>query len=98
VLAAGAILSFVNLAFMGFGADVYGAGTLKSGLLFAALIVPVFIYRHYIQDKGSFPPEMARDLEMLNGERIEKRAGIWPYAVLVLGIAVVAITHRLAVY
>ncbi|HXA37076.1 MAG TPA: APC family permease [Steroidobacteraceae bacterium] len=98
ILAAGAVLSFVNLAFMGFGADVYGAGTLKTGLIFAALIVPVFIYRHYVQDKGTFPREMADDLEMVGGERIIKRAGIWPYVVLAVGIAVVAVTHRLAVY
>jgi amino acid transporter len=98
ILAAGAVLSFVNLAFMGFGADVYGAGTLKTGLVFAALIVPVFVYRHYIQDKGSFPKDMADDLETVDGERIVKRAGIWPYVVLALGIAVVAVTHRLAVY
>lgn len=98
ILAAGAVLSFVNLAFMGFGADVYGAGTLKTGLIFAALIVPVFVYRHFIQDKGTFPKEMADDLEMVDGERIIKRGGIWPYVVLVLGIAVVAVTHRLAVY
>src|ERR1700678_2768386 len=63
ILAAGAVLSFANLAFMGFGADVYGAGTLQAGLIFAALIVPVFVYRHYIQDKGSFPREMADDLQ-----------------------------------
>jgi amino acid transporter len=98
ILAAGTVLSFVNLAFMGFGADVYGAGTLKTGLIFAALIVPVFVFRHYIQDKGVFPPEMADDLDTVNGERIVKRAGIWPYVVLVAGIAVVAVTHRLAVY
>jgi amino acid transporter len=98
ILAAGAVLSFVNLAFMGFGADVYGSGTLTTGLAFAALIVPVFIYRHYIQDKGSFPPEMAEDLDMVDGEKIIKRAGYWPYVVLALGVAVVAITHKLAVY
>lgn len=98
ILVAGSILSFVNLAFMGFGADVYGAGTLTTGLCFAALIIPVFIYRHYIQDKGAFPPDMAGDLEMVGGERIVNRAGIWPYAVLALGIAVVAVTHHLAVY
>ena len=98
ILAAGAVLSFVNLAFMGFGADVYGAGTLKTGLIFAAMIVPVFVYRHYIQDKGTFPPEMAEDLEMVGGEQIVNRAGLWPYAVLALGIAVVAITNHLAVY
>ena len=98
ILEAGAVLSFVNLAFMGFGADVYGSGTLTTGLVFAALIVPVFIYRHYIQDKGTFPPQMAEDLDMVDGEKITKRAGYWPYAVLALGIAVVAITHKLAVY
>jgi len=98
ILAAGVVLSFANLAFMGFGADVYGVGTLKTGLIFAALIVPVFLYRHYIQDKGVFPSEMAEDLEMSAGNRMIKRAGVWPYAVLALGIAVVAITHRLAVY
>ncbi|GAC1497527.1 MAG: APC family permease [Steroidobacteraceae bacterium] len=97
-LAAGAVLSFVNLAFMGFGADVYGAGTLKTGLIFAALIVPVFIYRHYVEDKGSFPREMADDLEIADGERIIRQAGVWPYVVLALGVAVVAVTHRLAVY
>jgi amino acid transporter len=32
---AGAVLSFVNLAFMGFGANVYGVGTLETGLMFA---------------------------------------------------------------
>ncbi|GAC1302378.1 MAG: APC family permease [Steroidobacteraceae bacterium] len=98
ILAAGAVLSFVNLAFMGFGADVYGAGTLKTGLIFAALIVPVFIYRHYVEDKGSFPREMADDLEIADGERIIRQAGVWPYVVLALGVAVVAVTHRLAVY
>jgi hypothetical protein len=92
------VLSFVNLAFMGFGADTYGAGTLLTGLIFAALIVPVFVYRHYIQDKGVFPPDMAADLETADGALIVKRGGIWPYAVLVLGILVVAITHHIAEY
>jgi amino acid transporter len=98
VLAVGAVLSFVNLAFMGFGADVYGVGTLSTGLAFCSLIVPVFIYRHYIQDKGSFPPDMAEDLGHNGDAAIVKHAGIWPYVVLVAGVAVVAITHRLAVY
>src|ERR1700722_14672983 len=98
VLAVGACLSFVNLAFMGFGADVYGVGTLSFGLAFCSLIVPVFIFRHYIQDKGSFPPDMAEDLGHGPNQTVTKHAGIWPYAVLVAGIAVVAVTHRLAVY
>ena len=98
VLAVGACLSFVNLAFMGFGADVYGAGTLSTGLAFCSLIIPVFIYRHYIQDKGHFPEEMAEDLGHTSGASEIKRAGIWPYVVVLAGIGVVIVTHKLAVY
>ncbi len=98
ILVVGAGLSFVNLAFMGFGADVYGVGTLSTGLVFAALIIPVFIYRHYFRDKGHFPDEMKQDLGQDGDTGVRKRAGIWPFIVLALGVAVVAITHRLAVY
>ena len=98
VLAVGAALSFVNLAFMGFGADVYGVGTLSTGLGFCALIIPVFVFRHYIQDKGHFPDEMKEDLGHNSGASAIKRAGIWPFVILALGITVVVITHRLAVY
>ena len=52
IIGAGAFLAFVNAAFMGMGADVSGAGTLPSGLIFAGPTLPVFVYRHYIQDKG----------------------------------------------
>jgi hypothetical protein len=62
------------------------------------LFIPVFIFRHYIQDKGSFPPDMAEDLGHTGGSTILKRAGIWPYVVLAAGVAVVAVTHSLAVY
>ena len=41
---------------------------------------------------------MADDLDMVEGERIVKRSGIWPYVVLVAGVAVVYVSHRLAVY
>jgi amino acid transporter len=98
VLAVGACLSFVNLAFMGFGADVYGVGTLSFGLAFCSLIIPVFIYRHYIQDKGHFPEDMAEDLGHTTGASEVKRAGIWPYVVVLVGIGVVVVTHKLAVY
>jgi amino acid transporter len=98
VLGVGAALSFVNLAFMGFGADVYGVGTLSTGLVFCSLIIPVFVFRHYIQDKGSFPPDMAEDLGHISGAVVIKNAGVWPYVVLAVGIAVVAVTHSLAVY
>ncbi|MBC7788110.1 MAG: hypothetical protein H7Z18_11965 [Methylophilaceae bacterium] len=51
MLLLGGLLSYVNLALMGLGADVWSAGPLKAGFDFATLIVPIFIYRHYIQVK-----------------------------------------------
>lgn len=98
VIAAGAVLAYVNLAFMGMGADTSGIGTLRSGLFFAALIVPVFVYRHYIQDKGRFPAAMEVDLEIGAGEKATRRAGIWPYVALALGVVVLIVTHHYAVY
>jgi hypothetical protein len=41
---------------------------------------------------------MAEDLGHGPSQIVTKHAGIWPYVVLAAGIAVVAVTHRLAVY
>ncbi|HEX2789141.1 MAG TPA: APC family permease [Steroidobacteraceae bacterium] len=98
IIVAGAVLSYVNVAFMGMGADVTGTGALRSGLIFAALIVPVFVYRHYIQDKGVFPASMLDELEMGAGEKLTKRAGWWPYVALALGLLVLVVTHLAARY
>ncbi|MBU3693505.1 MAG: APC family permease [Rhodocyclaceae bacterium] len=97
ILAIGAVLSFVNLILMGLGADIYGAGTLTAGLVFAALIVPVFVYRHFIQDKGVFPAAMAEDMH-LAGEDGTRRAGLLPYVVLAAGVVVVIVANSMAVY
>jgi len=97
VLAIGAVLGFVNLALMGLGADIYGAGTLMAGLVFAALIVPVFLFRHYVQDKGVFPKAMAEDMHMEDDDGV-KRAGVLPYVVLAAGVLVVIVANRMAVY
>jgi amino acid transporter len=97
IIAAGALLAFVNVVFMGMGADVSGEGTLRSGLIFSALIVPVFIFRHYIQDKGVFPAAMVEQMEIGAGEKLSKRAGVLPYLALAAGIVVLYFTHRLAV-
>jgi amino acid transporter len=96
IIGAGAVLSFVNVAFIGMGADVSGVGTLRSGLIFAALILPVFVYRHYFQDKGRFPAATTDDLEMGEGAGSLRRAGILPYLALLAGVAVMIVTHYLA--
>ena len=79
ILGIGVVLAFVNLALMGLGADIYGAGTLTAGLVFASLIIPVFLYRHYVQDKGQFPDAMIEDMH-LNDQLPSggKRAGMLP--------------------
>ena len=92
----GGLLSFVNLALMGMGADIWGAGTLKTGLFMATLIVPVFIFRHFIQDKGAFPKAMLEDMQIGNDEAgVSSRAGVLPYIALIVGVAVVFFTHSL---
>ena len=45
LLATGAAFGFVNMAFMGAGADVWGSGTLRNGLIAVTVIVPVFLFR-----------------------------------------------------
>jgi amino acid transporter len=96
LLALGGMLGYVNLAIMGLGADVWGAGTLKTGLIFASLIVPVFMYRHYVQDKGRFPHQMLEDMHIATDEDgVSTRAGVLPYIALIAGVAVVYYFHSL---
>jgi len=94
LLGIGVVLSFVNLALMGLGADIWGAGTLKAALIFVALIIPVFVYRHFIQDKGVFPKSMIEDMHLEDG--VANKAGVLPYITLVAGVAVVWYFHSLA--
>ncbi|MFT3987819.1 APC family permease [Aestuariivirga sp.] len=91
------ILAFVNILFLGAGAKVWqivGAkadapNPLWAGLFFAALILPVFIFRHYVQDKGRFPIGALDDLGLKEGDMGEKKAGMWPYLTLIAGAIVV---------
>jgi hypothetical protein len=64
--------------------------------VFAALILPAFVYRHYIQDKGVFPTSASENL--LLDAPVEKRAGVLPYVALAVGVAVVIIAKQVAVY
>lgn len=85
------VLAFVNALFLGAGAKVWGySNALWAGLIFAAMILPVFYWRHYIVDKGHFPKEAMEDLGLSDhGDLGPRRAGMWPYLALVAGAAVV---------
>src|SRR5262249_45689704 len=87
LLALGTILSYVNAFSLGAGANVWGSGTLMWGFIFAALIIPVFAFRHYVVDKGKFPEHMYQDLLLPGQKQLgPKRAGFLPYLALAGGI------------
>jgi amino acid transporter len=84
------VLAFVNALFLGAGAKVWGySNALWAGLIFAALIIPVFYYRHYVQDGGKFPKGALEALGLKDGDMGERKAGMLPYLALALGAAVV---------
>lgn len=84
------VLAFVNALFLGAGAKVWGYNTaLWAGLIMAALILPVFYYRHYVQDGGKFPAGALEDIGLKDGDLGERKAGILPYLALAAGAAVV---------
>lgn len=89
VMALGIVLAFVNAFLLGAGANVWGAGTLMTGIIALALILPVFWFRHYAVDKGRFPERMLKDLHTADGELATPKAGLLPYAALALGLVIV---------
>jgi amino acid transporter len=92
VLAAGTVLAFVNAMLLGAGARVWNPHALWAGFAAAALIIPVFWVRHYVQDRGKFPANMLEDLGSVDGQLGERRAGILPYVALAGGVLVVLVS------
>lgn len=88
LIAIGGVLGFGNAMLLGWGADVWGAGALITGLVFAALIIPVFAFRHYVRDKGKFPAAMYADA---GGAVPARRAGVRPYLALVGAVTAVLV-------
>jgi amino acid transporter len=93
VLAAGTVLAYVNAVFMGAGAKVWNPVALWAGLLTAFLIVPVFWFRHYVQDKGVFPQHMLTDLGLTQADLNQRKAGMLPYLTLIAGLMVVLLAN-----
>lgn len=109
MIGVGAVLAFFNALLLGWGVGTWGSGALTTGLVGAALIFPVFVYRHYVQDKGVFPASMydtriggghagaggATASVTATGAPV-KRAGVLPYVVLAGGAATVVVGQLLA--
>jgi hypothetical protein len=85
----GVAMAYVNAFLMGAGANVWGSSTLLIGWIAALISIPVFLYRHYVTDKGKYPDHMMSDL-VLEGqtELGAKKAGVLPYVAIVCGLAV----------
>ena len=83
------LLAFVNVLFLGAGAKVWGyENALWSGAVFASFILPVFWFRHYIQDKGHFPKEAMEDMGLSDHNDLgPRKAGMLPYLALAAGAA-----------
>jgi amino acid transporter len=98
LLATGGVLGYVNLFIIGMGADIWGPGTLLSGLVLAAMIIPVFWWRHYVVDKGIFPQSMRDEmyLTVVDDPVRGRSAGFLPYIALAGGVIVVAVGHLVA--
>jgi amino acid transporter len=95
LLGVNTVLAFVNALFLGAGAKVWGySNALLSGAVFAALIIPVFVFRHWVQDGGRFPAQAMEDLGLGNdGHLGERKAGMLPYLTLIAGVAVVLVAN-----
>jgi amino acid transporter len=93
LLGLGTIFAFVNMVFLGAGANVWGPGTLVTGIVWMALSIPVFAYRHYMVDGGKFPDRMLVDLGLEGRDLGQKKAGMLPYLTLLAGIAIAWFSH-----
>lgn len=89
IMTIGVLLGFVNAFLLGAGANVWGQGTLITGIIALALILPVFWFRHYIVDNGVFPAAMLKDLHTSDGVLAAPKAGWLPFAALMLGAGIV---------
>lgn len=82
------VFSYLNIAFMGAYAGSVESGPVFSGFVWAMVIIPVFLYRHYVVDKGVFPSHIYKDLQCNQGKTPKKNADVLPYITIIGGVGV----------
>lgn len=99
----GAVMAYVNALLLGWGSNVWGSNSLFTGLVAAAFIIPIFMYRHYVQDKGTFPKGMAEEATLTSPEAksnnvqiARPRRSMLPYLTLGGGVVMVIIGQLIA--
>jgi amino acid transporter len=99
LLAAGAVCGFFDMFLIGVGAPAYGSHILVIGFTVVFLSVPIFLFRHYITDKGKFPADFSADIQPGGPvTAVAFKAGYLPYAAVAAAIIAVAIGSFVAVY
>lgn len=88
ILISNTVISYLNIIFVGAYAGRVESGSVLSGFLWAMMIIPVFLFRHYIVDKGRFPDHVYDDLQCKSGETPQRNAHVLPYVTIIAGIAV----------
>jgi amino acid transporter len=99
LLGLGAIFGFVDMFLIGVGSNSYGKGVLIGGFIVVFLAVPVFLWRHYITDKGKFPADFTADIQPGGPvTAVTYRAGYLPYLAVAGAVAAVTLGSLIAVY
>jgi amino acid transporter len=99
LLALGAACGFLDMFVIGVGANSYGPGVLVGGFTVVFLSVPIFLYRHYITDKGKFPADFNADIQPGGPvTAVTYKAGYLPYLAVAGAVAAVLLGKYLAVY
>lgn len=99
LLALGAACGFFDMFLIGLGANSYGAHVLPAGFICVFLCVPIFLFRHYISDKGKLPSDFSADIQPGSPfTAVDFKAGYLPYLAVAGAVAAVALGSYLAVY
>jgi amino acid transporter len=99
LLAAGAICGFFDMFLIGVGANAYGNGVLVGGFVVVFTIIPIFLFRHYVTDKGKFPADFSADIQPGGPvTAVAFKAGYLPYLAVAGAVAAVALGSYIAVY
>ncbi|MFN8205239.1 MAG: APC family permease [Solirubrobacteraceae bacterium] len=90
----GVCFAYFNMFLLGAGADSWGNGTLITGWIVALIAVPIFLYRHYVTDKGRYPAAMFQDLVPPGQASLTAtRSGVLPYIAIAGGLAAMFIGY-----
>jgi amino acid transporter len=99
LLGVGALFGFFDMFLIGVGAPAYGSNVLIIGFAVVFASVPIFLFRHYVTDKGKFPADFSADIQPGGPvTAVVFKAGVLPYVAVAGAVAAVAVGSYLAVY